>query len=122
MANVLVVDDDPHVRLIIRTLLEDAGHLVVEAGDGIEGLKAMGRQVPDLVITELYMDGMEGIEFIRRIRETWPKEPVLVVSSAGRPGSHASLNVARLLGASGLLEKPIVAPDLLAAVEDLLTA
>jgi len=122
MAHILVVDGDAAARMIVRVLLEDAGHEVVEAEDGAVGLWLMGQRVPDLVITELYMDGMEGIEFLRLLRKTWPSEPVLVMSSHAHPGISSILRVAQLLGASGMLEKPLVERELLEAVGAILTA
>lgn len=122
MARILVVDEDPTARRVIRALLEDAGHEVVEASDGRRGLDAFGEEVPDLVITELYMDGMDGIEFLRAIRRTWPSEPVLVMSSRTGPNVRRLLKVAEVLGASGLLDKPIVQQSLLEKVGAVLAA
>lgn len=122
MADILVVDGDVATRIVVRTLLEEAGHEVEEAKDGRDGLSSMGRRVPDLVITEVYMDGMEGIEFLRRVRETWPSEPVLIMSSRSRPGALAVFHIVDLLGAAGLLDKPIVKRQLLEAVGAILAA
>ena len=122
MAYILVVDADEATRMVVRTLLEDAGHEVGEAAEGADGLRSMGRRVPDLVITELYMAGMEGIEFLRNVHDAWPSEPVLVMSSRARPGASAILSMAKLLGATGLLGKPIVDRELLEAVGAILAA
>jgi len=122
MPDILVVDGDVATRIVVRTLLEEAGHEVEEAKDGRDGLASMGRRVPDLVITEVYMDGMEGIEFLRRVRERWPSEPVLIMSSRSRPGALAIFRVVDLLGANGLLDKPIVERQLLDAVGAILAA
>ena len=122
MAYILVVDSDAATRIVVRTLLQDAGHEVVEAEDGAAGMWRMGQRVPDLVITELYMDGMEGIEFLRRVRETWPSEPVLIMSSRSRKGASSVMLMAKLLGAAGLLDKPIIERELLEAVGAVLAA
>lgn len=122
MAEILVVDEDATTRRVVRALLEDAGHDVVEATSGQEGLQALGNRVPDLVITELYMEGMDGLEFLRSIRERWPYEPVLVMSSRTGPSVDRILQVAQLLGASGLLDKPIVEKSLLEKVGAILAA
>lgn len=122
MAEILVVDQDPTARRVIRALLEDAGHQVVEARDGREGLRAFGARVPDLVITELYMDGMDGIELLRSIRKQWPSEPVLVMSSRTGPNVQKVVEIAEVLGASGLLDKPIVQKSLLEKVSTILAA
>lgn len=122
MAHILVVDGDPSSRMIVRTLLDGAGHEVTEAEDGAAGLWKMGQRIPDMVITELYMDGMEGMEFLRRIREAWPSEPVLIMSSQMHSGVASTLQMAKLLGAIGLLDKPIIERDLLQAVGAILAA
>jgi len=122
MAHILVVDEDQTTRMVIRTLLEDAGHEVVEAANGSEGLRALVDRVPDLIITELYMDGMDGIELLRRVRKAWPSEPVLVMSSRSGLDAARLLQVAQVLGASGLLDKPIVERHLLEAVGAILAA
>ncbi len=122
MAYIVVVDGDAVTRAVVRALLEDAGHEVAEAREGWAGLAIMGRRVPELVITELYMEGMEGIEFLRRVRATWPSEPVLVTSARDRPGAVSILGIARLLGATGLLEKPIVESRLVETVGSILVA
>lgn len=122
MAEILVVDQDPTARRVIRALLEDAGHQVIEARDGREGLRTFGARVPDLVITELYMDGMDGIELLRSIRKHWPSEPVLVMSSRTGPNVQKVLEIAEVLGASGLLDKPIVRKSLLEKVGTILAA
>lgn len=122
MGRILVVDEDATTRRVIRALLEDAGHEVVEAENGHVGLDAMGEEVPDLVITELYMTDMDGIEFLRAIRDSWPTEPVLVMSSRAGPGVEGILKIARLLGASGLLDKPIEEASLLKEVGAILVA
>ncbi len=122
MPRILVVDEDATTRRVLRALLEDAGHEVVEAEDGRAGLRAMGRDVPALVITELYMDEMDGIEFLRAIRVSWPDEPVLVMSSRSGPTVERIVKIAGLLGASGLLSKPIARASLMEQVGAILTA
>lgn len=122
MAEILVVDSDATTRRVIRVLLEDAGHDVIEAEGARAGLEAMGTQVPDLVITELYMEEMDGIELLRIIREKWPSEPVLVMSSSTGHEVPGILKIAELLGATGLLDKPIVQESLLKQVGAILAA
>jgi CheY-like chemotaxis protein len=68
------------------------------------------------------MDGMDGIELLRRVRKAWPSEPVLVMSSRSGLDAARVLQVAQVLGASGLLDKPIVERHLLDAVGAILAA
>ncbi len=115
MAYILVVDDDPVVRGIVRTLLENAGHEIEEARDGKEGLRNLAGRPADLVIVELYMDGMDGIEFLRESRQIGVEAPVLIMSGGGQGGT-ASLVAARSLGAVGSITMPCDEERLLAEV------
>lgn len=69
MALVLVVDDDPTGRELLHTLLDYAGHRTVEAADGVQGLEQALQQPPDLIVADVLMPTMDGIEFVRRLRE-----------------------------------------------------
>ena len=106
MAYILVVDDDPAVREMIRTVLENAGHEIEEAGDGKEGLTSLAGRPADLVITDMHMEGMDGIEFLRQIRRDWPEAQVLVMSEGGRFGAPLFLDIAEALGAVSTLARP----------------
>jgi len=82
MASVLIVDDEPDIRFIMRLILEGAGYKVAEARHGAIGLKSVTARHPDLVITDVMMPMMDGLEFIERLRSN-PKTaaiPILVVS------------------------------------------
>jgi CheY-like chemotaxis protein len=118
LAQILVIDDEPQVRRLLSHILERAGHAVVEASDGMEGLTAARARRPDLVVTDILMPNKEGIETIRELRREVPKLPILVIS--GDPGSALYLEMAKLLGAHAALTKPFRASDLLKAVEGLL--
>ena len=123
MAYILVVDDYVASRAVVRTLLEDAGHEVVLADEGEEALVMLRTRLPDVVITDLYMDDpyvrMEGMEFLRRVHKTWPSEPVVVMSY--KPGVANVLEMALHLGAVGLLDKPVNRDQLIRAVSDILS-
>ncbi len=84
MAYILVIDDNDAVCQMVQAALEDVGHEVESAHDGAEGLKKLAQRPADLVITDLYMEGMDGIEFLRELRHTWPKFRALAMSG-GRP-------------------------------------
>ena len=78
--SVLVVDDDPDVRSFIVNSLEDHGYRVREASDGREGLAAIERETPDLVVLDFIMPGLSGAEVARKIRAKRPDQPILFVS------------------------------------------
>ena len=118
MARILVIDDEPQVRRLLQIMLARAGHDVVEAADGMEGLAAVRARRPDLVVTDILMPNKEGIETIRELRREAPELPILVIS--GDPGSALYLEIATMLGARAALNKPFRHADLLLAVEGLL--
>ena len=69
MGNILTVDDSPSIRQMIKVTLSPAGHNVIEAGDGAQGLEKAKAGKLDLVITDLYMPAMDGFSLSRSIRE-----------------------------------------------------
>lgn len=68
MARILIVDDEPANRLLVRTILEHAGHEIVEAADASEGLRAARVGTPDLAIVDMFLPGTSGAEFITMLR------------------------------------------------------
>src|SRR5262249_44040719 len=115
MARVLVVDDEAQVRGLLRTILEPAGHHVLDAGDGAEALRVVRREGVDLVFCDLFMPGQDGLETIRDLRRDFPGLPVVAVSG-GCDGRIDLLPVARLLGAAQTLKKPFRPESVLDAV------
>lgn len=118
MAKILVIDDEPQVRRLIKQMLTRAGHDVAEAADGDEGLASLRMQMPDIVITDILMPNKEGIETIREVRRQAPALPILVIS--GNAGSTLYMEMAKMLGAHAALAKPFRTAELLRAVTDLL--
>jgi CheY-like chemotaxis protein len=117
MARILVIDDSQQDRRLMAETLIAAGHEVREARDGAEGLAACRRSPPDLVITDIVMPEMEGIEMIRELPRTARHVPVLAVSD----GVELYRRAARLLGAVASLPKPVDADELLDLLDDLLS-
>ncbi|WJR78689.1 response regulator [Bradyrhizobium sp. NP1] len=126
MADILIVDDEPAVQATIRIVLERAGHRVVAADDGSRGLALCEAEPFDLLILDIFMPGMDGLETMRHILERRPQLPILMVS--GRPLSWDPatapdfLKIATRLGAIASLPKPFKPADLLAAVKGCLEA
>ncbi len=110
---VLVVDDEPAIRRFIRAALEQAGYRVSEASDGLDALRQLQAYTPDIVITDLVMPGKEGIETIEVIRRDYPG--IRIIAMSGVAGGQY-LAMAKILGASTVLLKPISVERLLAAV------
>jgi DNA-binding response OmpR family regulator len=115
MAGILIIDDDPDTRDLLKITLEAAGHQVTLAADGSEGVRIYRSHKPDLVIMDLYMPGQEGLETIKQLRMEFPDVRILAVS--GKPTGAAMLSVAQRLGAIGILQKPFLQEELLHAVE-----
>jgi CheY-like chemotaxis protein len=113
MATVLVIDDDPHYRKVVRAMLESSGHVVRQASDGNGGIESFASTRPDLVITDMIMPELDGIETIRALRDLDPSVPIIAISG----GSGSVLMVARDAGAVEALAKPFDSARLLTAVE-----
>lgn len=120
MAHILIVDDDPQIRSLLRRLLEGAGYQVEEAGDGEEGAAMLEAKASDLVITDIIMPGQEGLGFIRNMRRAHPDTKIIAISGGGRIGAEAYLPLAEDLGAIRTFSKPFKNKELLDAVEGLL--
>jgi two-component system chemotaxis response regulator CheY len=120
MARILVIDDDSLIRETLRRMLEGAGHEVAEAEDGAAGLKAVSAQRPDLVVTDIYMPGKEGIETIRELRQIVPGLKIIAMSGSSWSSGHDALSSAKLLGADRTLPKPFRREQLLASIRDCL--
>jgi CheY-like chemotaxis protein len=120
VGTILVVDDDILVRRMVRRVLERVGHRVLEAGNGLDALDALESDWPDLVVTDIQMPRMNGLELLIEARKRHPGLRVIAMSgSSGREGRQGVLLLARDLGAARTLEKPIQMAALLDAVADL---
>ena len=113
LARILVVDDEPGLRFLLRHVLEKAGHEVSDAQDGGVALEAIRRSPPDLVVTDIMMPVMDGAELIRRMRADPATSGIPILAVTG--DSH------RAAGADAVLAKPYVPEDLVAAAKTLLT-
>ena len=100
---VLVVEDDPATRRLYKFLLSNGGYSVVEADDGIVALEVLGRCHCDMVITDMNMPRMDGIELIKAIRLHHPGMYVIMVTAFGTPDTEKQ---AMRTGANDYLAKP----------------
>src|SRR5215510_9566013 len=108
MARILVIDDDPAVCATVEAVLARAGHAITLAKDGHAGTAAFAAGAFDLVILDLFMPGMDGIETIRTLRARTPQLPILAMSGmmTRQTASPNYLDMANKLGASATLAKP----------------
>src|SRR5689334_9250801 len=95
MATVLVVDDDPTNRELLRTLLGYHGHLVREAADGESALLIAGTESPDAVITDVVMPGLDGYELARTLRSQPSTNHIPIAFSTAHYGAHEMQPLAR---------------------------
>jgi DNA-binding response OmpR family regulator len=116
--SILVVDDDPSSRGLLREILQQDGYLVLEADDGELALEFLGRSEIDLVITDRSMPRLGGLELMAKMREQKKKIPVLMLSAYGE---EAFWSKAIGLGAVDYLLKPFKAEDVLKIVRKTLT-
>jgi CheY-like chemotaxis protein len=105
MITILLIDDDPFYLSVIRRILQDEGHQVLEARDGEEGLEIYKENRPDLVITDMRMPGMDGAEVIRSIREMHPHARIIAVSGAATFYDVNMFKLAKDVGADVVLRK-----------------
>ena len=117
MAYILLVDDEPMLRRVFRTVLERAGHEVEEAESGSKAIVLFSARRPDLVLTDIVMPDKEGVELIRELRAQDAQVPIIAMSGGGSRGGDLFLTLAMHLGATQTLQKPIRQPALLEAVQ-----
>ena len=115
MATILVIDDQDSVRALLRTVLEQAGHVVTEASNGREGLEAYRARTADVVITDLCMPEMNGLDLILELTRAFLN--VKVIAMSGADDLDSAFQTARLLGARQTLQKPFTMDALLKAVQ-----
>ncbi len=118
MANILIVDDEEMDRLLERTFLEDAGHTPFFAPDGEVALRVYQENDIDVVVTDLRMPNLNGLDLIRQLLEINPKVAVIAVSGV----SADRLGEAEEFGAMSGLMKPVRRDQLVEAVEEALAA
>ncbi len=115
---ILVIDDEDIVRTSCSRALTPEGFEVRLAKNGVEGLKMAGEDTFDLVLTDLKMPDMDGIEVLRKIKETWPKTEVIIVT--GYQTVDTAVKAIKL-GAYNYIEKPFTPDALVAAVTEALS-
>jgi DNA-binding response OmpR family regulator len=117
---ILVIDDDAGVRETIRRALDEHPYEVITAENGARGLSVFRSAPADLVITDIVMPTMEGLQAIRELRRERPALPIIAISAGGRGGRHDFLEIARRLGAWEILVKPFDPDELIARIESCL--
>lgn len=120
MARILIIEDDDQNRALLKEALERAGHQVVTAREGAQGIHRISQTPVDLVITDILMPGKEGLETIQILRQENPRQKILAYSGGGSHGLVHVLDIAKKLGADSTLAKPFDLTTFLSLVEDTL--
>jgi CheY-like chemotaxis protein len=118
--HILVIDDEPVVREALTLVLRSAGYEVQCAVDGRKGLQAFRQRRPDIVISDIMMPEMEGLETIMQLRILTQDCPIIAISGGGWFGKRDFLHAAIELGATAALTKPFKSAELLQIVADCL--
>ena len=119
MFKVLLVDDDEALRSILRAVLEHINCSVTEASTGESAAAFLERDCPDVLITDLVMPGLLGLDLVRRSRLINPGTKIIAMSGAGHVVKADYLKMASALGADIVLEKPFSPDRLITAMEKL---
>jgi CheY-like chemotaxis protein len=118
VARILIVDDDESDRTLLSTILSFEGHEIYLAEDGAEALTSYGETPIDLVVTDLQMPKVHGLELISLLRRLSPRPAIVAISGTGEP----QLDMAEAIGADATLAKPLTHDPLLAGVRQALAA
>lgn len=120
MKRILIIDDDQHILLMLKKMLEKAGYEVDLASHGVDGLELFQKIQADLVITDIIMPEKEGLETIREMKRMRSDLKIIAMSGGGKISAENYLETAKIFGASLVLEKPFSQKTMVDAVIELL--
>jgi DNA-binding NtrC family response regulator len=120
MSVILVIDDDVPLRRVIQRALEQAGHTVVAPESSAEAARLIEAGDFDLMLTDIVMPEIEGLELIRRLRKAHRDRKVIAMSGGGQGSSAQYLDIATRFGAAEVLNKPFRLVDMVGAVDRVL--
>jgi CheY-like chemotaxis protein len=120
MASILLIDDDENLRILAAEVLRGDGHTVDTANDGKSGLELYKAWLPDLVITDIVMADMDGLQLIEELAKLTPKPRVIAMSGDTKLSVPVYLPLAKGLGVERILAKPFRPDVFLQTVSDVL--
>ncbi|MBF0461345.1 MAG: response regulator [Magnetococcales bacterium] len=108
MAHILVVDDDQIIRKFLAEILRQDGHTIIEAENGQMGLEKIKTNPVDLIITDIFMPEMDGIDLLVAIMRTYPGSKIIAISGGYKAmDPQVTLGMAQLFGAVDIMTKPL---------------
>ena len=119
MATILLVDDEPTIRVLVRAALEGTGYRLLEAADGVSALQLARRERPDLVLLDIALPRLSGLEVCRRLKED-PATAAMPIFLLTGFVQKAERRAAEEAGAQGFIAKPFSPAALVARIEDTL--
>src|SRR5258708_6226381 len=117
MPKILVIDDEADMRFAVRMLLERSGHSVIEAENGDNALAKLDEMIPDLVLLDMRLPGMDGIQILQKLREKQKDLPIIMVTGYG---NVELAEQALQLGADHYLSKPFHNKELIGVIQQIL--
>lgn len=120
MKKILIIDDEPHILLMLKKMLEKYDYEIDLAANGVEGLELFRKSKPELVITDIIMPEKEGLETIREMRRIRPDLQIIAMSGGGKVSADSYLEIARIFGAKKVIAKPFTKQEMVSAVQELL--
>jgi DNA-binding response OmpR family regulator len=120
MAGILLVEDDPGLRELLKDALEKRKYTVITAADGREAIAKFRPSVVDLVVTDLLMPEEDGLMVIMKIREIKPSTRIIAISGGGKAGPGSYLLMAGKLGADHVFSKPFLPSELIQKVKEII--
>jgi CheY-like chemotaxis protein len=121
MHEILIIDDEPSIRKMLKKLLEKNSYQVWETNDGKQGIESYRENNPDLIITDLIMPEKEGLETIRELKKIDPDVKIIAISGGGLVDPKMYLNMASKFGAVRTFTKPVDNEILLSAIAEILS-
>ncbi len=117
MAKILIIDDAKFTRTMLKKMINELGHEILEAANGREGLDMICNEQPDIVLCDIHMPEMDGMELLKILNETHTNVSVIVVSADIQDETKEKCID---LGASEVINKPPIKENLLSAINNLL--
>ena len=120
MPRILIIDDELSLRQVLRVILERAGHTVLDAPDGREGMALWHREPTDVVVTDLFMPEKDGLQVLMEMKKVATKPKIIAMSGGGPKGLLDWRAAALALGADRVLMKPFDGQTLLLTIQEVL--